>query len=449
MLRFLYLQTISTPDCLKDKTAFIMALNIPDTSKRRLVVVGAGFAGLKLVEKLKGSDYQIVLIDRNNFHQFQPLFYQVAVAGLEPSSIAFPLRRMFQKSYQIFIRLTEVTHISTEIKTIHTLDGDLSYDILVVATGAATNFFGMDQLAERSFGMKTVGEALGIRNTILENYEMALIANSEQERNALMKIVIVGGGPTGVELSGALADMRRFVLPKDYPDLDFKQMQIFLIEASPTLLNGMSKQSSEKAADFLTGMGVNVMTSAQVTGYANNRVQLKDGKIINSATMIWAAGVKGAPPAGFNAQQLGKGQRLLVDAFNRLIGVEDVYAIGDVALMEAPDLVSGHPQVAQVALQQAKNLASNLKIKGQANWKPFKYNDKGSMATIGRNKAVVDLPFLKFQGFFAWFVWMFVHLISIIGVRNKLFIFINWVWNYVTYDQSLRLIIRQRVPKKD
>lgn len=426
-----------------------MALNIPDTSNRRLVIVGAGFAGLKLAEKLRGSDYQIVLIDRNNFHQFQPLFYQVAVAGLEPSSIAFPLRRMFQKSHQVFIRLTEVINISKENKTIHTSAGDLSYDILVVATGAATNFFGMQQLADHAFGMKSVGEALGIRNTILKNYEMALISDSEQERNALMNIVIVGGGPTGVELSGALADMRRFVLPKDYPDLDFRHMQIFLVEASPSLLNGMSKKSSEKATYFLEKMGVNVMTDAQVTGYENNVIQLKNGKTLDSATVIWAAGVAGAPPDGFDAELIGKGRRLLVDVFNRMKGLEDIFAIGDVALLEESDLPRGHPQVAQVALQQATNLAYNLKKKNHKDWKPFKYKDKGSMATIGRNKAVVDLPFLKFQGFFAWFVWMFVHLISIIGVKNKLFIFINWVWNYITYDQSLRLIIRQQVPKKD
>ena len=426
-----------------------MALNIPDTSNRRLVVVGAGFAGLKLAEKLRGSDFQIVLIDRNNFHQFQPLFYQVAVAGLEPSSIAFPLRRMFQKSHQVFIRLTEVINISTDNKTINTSAGELRYDILVVATGAATNFFGMEQLADRAFGMKSVGEALGIRNTILKNYEMALIADSKQERNALMNIVIVGGGPTGVELSGSLADMRRFVLPKDYPDLDFRHMQIFLVEASPALLNGMSEKSSQKATEFLEKLGINVMTDSQVTGYANNVVQLKDGNTLDSATVIWAAGVIGAPPEGFETEQVGRGRRLLVDAFNRMKGVEDVFAIGDVALMEKPELTRGHPQVAQVALQQAKNLASNLARKDKKNWKPFKYKDKGSMATIGRNKAVVDLPFLKFQGFFAWIVWMFVHLISIIGVKNKLFIFINWVWNYVTYDQSLRLIIRQYVPKKD
>jgi NADH dehydrogenase len=426
-----------------------MSLNIPDTSRRRLVVVGAGFAGLKLVEKLKGSDFQIVLIDRNNFHQFQPLFYQVATAGLEPSAIAFPLRRMFQKSHQVIIRLTEVINISVETKTILTTAGDLTYDVLVVATGAATNFFGMEQLAERAFGMKTVGEALGIRNTILKNYELALISGSEQERNALMNIVIVGGGPTGVELSGALADMRKYVLPKDYPDLDFNHMQIFLVEASPKLLNGMSEKSSAKAADFLRELGVNVLTNKQVTGYANNVVQLKNGGTLDSATVIWAAGVTGAPPEGFNADHIGKGHRLLVDAFNRMKAMEDVYAIGDIALMDGPDYPMGHPQVAQVALQQAKILASNLRKKDQNNWKPFIYNDRGSMATIGRNKAVVDLPLLKFQGFFAWFVWMFVHLISIIGVKNKLFVFINWIWNYVTYDQSLRLIIRQRVPKKD
>lgn len=426
-----------------------MSLNIPDTSKRRIVVVGAGFAGLKLVEKLKGSDFQIVLIDRNNFHQFQPLFYQVATAGLEPSAIAFPLRRMFQKSRQVFIRLTEVTHISSENKTIQTSAGDLSYDVLVISTGAITNFFGMNELAERAFGMKTIQEALGIRNTVLKNYELALIANTESERTALMNIVIVGGGPTGVELSGALADMRKYVLPKDYPDLDFNHMQIFLVEASPALLNGMSSESSEKAKDFLKGLGVNVMTNTQVTGYANSVVQLKTGASLHAATLIWAAGVTGNPPEGFKVEQTGKGHRLMVDEFNRVKGLADVYAIGDIALMTYPDAPDGQPQVAQVALQQANRLASNLWKKDQKNWKPFRYNDKGSMATIGRNKAVVDLPFLKFQGIFAWFVWMFVHLISIIGVKNKLFIFINWIWNYVTYDQSLRLIIRQRVPKKD
>lgn len=315
-----------------------MSLNIPNTSNHRLVVIGAGFAGLKLVKKLKGSDFQIVLIDRNNFHQFQPLFYQVAVAGLEPSSIAFPLRRMFQKSHQVFIRLTEVTKISTDTKMIHTSAGDLSYDLLVIASGAATNFFGMDQLKDYSFGMKTVGEALGIRNTILKNYEMALMSDSEEERNALMNIVIVDGGPTGVELSGALADMRKFVLPKDYPDLDFRRKKIFLVEASPTLLNGMSDKSSEKAAYFLKEMGVNVMTNSQVVGYSNNVVELKDGQTLDSATVIWAAGVTAAPPDGFNADQVGKGHRLLVDVFNRIKGLEDVYAIGDVALMETPGL---------------------------------------------------------------------------------------------------------------
>ncbi|MDD3744717.1 MAG: NAD(P)/FAD-dependent oxidoreductase [Lentimicrobiaceae bacterium] len=426
-----------------------MALNIPETKLKRLVVIGAGFAGLKLVKKLRASDYQIVLIDRHNFHQFQPLFYQVAVAGLEPSSISFPLRRMFQKNYRIFIRLTEVTHISTESKTVHTLHGELTYDLLVMATGAVTNFFGMNDLAQLSFGMKTVEEALGIRNTILKNYEMALVADTDEERNALMKIAIVGGGPTGVELSGALADMRRFVLPKDYPDLDFEQMEIFLIEASPGLLNGMSDKSSAKAADFLRGLGVNVMTNEQVVGYANNLVKFKDGKTLPSATLIWAAGVTGAPPAGFEDKHLGRGKRLMVDAFNRVKGFADVYAIGDIALMDGPDFPKGHPQVAQVAIQQANNLAANLKTKNSDNWKPFRYKDKGSMATIGRNKAVVDLPYLSFHGLFAWLVWMFVHLVSIIGVKNKIFIFINWIWNYFTYDQSLRLIIKQRVPKKE
>jgi NADH:ubiquinone reductase (H+-translocating) len=422
---------------------FCMPLNIPETDQKRIVIIGAGFAGLKLVKVLRKSNFQIVLIDRNNYHQFQPLFYQVATAGLEPSAISFPLRKIFQQQHNLHIRLTEVLHVNTSEKSVRTLLGDVNYDYLVIATGANTNFFGMKQIEESALPMKTVGEALALRNTILKNYEAALTCNDPSEIESLLNIVIVGGGPTGVELAGALAEMRSFVLPKDYPELDFLEMKIYLVEASSSLLGSMSSASSEKAARFLKDLGVNVLTGFQVTDYENDQVLLHTGEHLKAHTLIWAAGVRGEAPEGISGKFTGRGNRVLVDTYNQIKGLNSVFAIGDIALMETETTPDGHPQVAQVAIQQAANLAKNLKRDlNQQKMNPFRYFDKGSMATIGRNKAVVDLPFWSFQGFFAWLVWMFVHLMSIVGVKNRLLIFINWLWNYLTYDQSLRLIIK-------
>lgn len=420
-----------------------MPLNIPESSFQRIVVIGAGFAGLKLVRALKGTNYQLVLIDRNNFHQFQPLFYQVATAGLEPSAISFPLRKIFQQQTNLHIRLTEVLNVNIAEKKVYTTLGEVIYDVLVIATGADTNFFGMNKIAGAALPMKTVGEALNLRNSILKNYEAALTSDDPQEIETLLNTVIVGGGPTGVELAGAIAEMRTFVLPKDYPELNFREMKIYLVEASSRILSAMSLSSSEKAADFLQKLGVNLITGVQVTGYEDDKVMLHTGEFLHARTLIWAAGIKGNLMGGADEMPAGRGNRLLVDEFNRVTGQDAVYAIGDIALCESGKFPGGHPQVAQVAIQQAANLAANLRrIAKSEPMKPFRYSDKGSMATIGRNKAVVELPFLKFQGFFAWLVWMFVHLMSIVGVKNRVLIFINWLWNYMTYDQSLRLIMK-------
>lgn len=420
-----------------------MSLNIPESTLKRIVVVGAGFAGLKLVKSLKGSSYQVVLIDRNNFHQFQPLFYQVATAGLEPSAISFPLRKIFQKRSDLHIRLTDVLNINTGTKVVETTLGDVRYDYLVIATGAVTNFFGMKQIADSAMPMKTVGEALDLRNTILKNYEAALTCNDPAEIESLLNIVIVGGGPTGVELAGALAEMRTYVLPKDYPELNFRGMKIYLVEASSKLLGSMSAASSRDSTHFLEKLGVEIITGMQVTGYENNQVLLHSGEHLLTHTLIWAAGVSGEAPGGIAGVYTGRGNRVLVDEFNRVKTLDSVFAIGDISLVVTKTNPNGHPQVAQVAIQQASNLAGNLlREQKQKKWKPFRYLDKGSMATIGRNKAVVDLPFLSFHGFIAWMVWMFVHLMSIVGVKNRMLIFINWLWNYLTYDQSLRLIMK-------
>lgn len=430
-------------DCYRARIEKTMPLNIPETAQKRIVVIGAGFAGLKLVRALRGKPFQVVLIDRNNYHQFQPLFYQVATAGLEPSAISFPLRKIFQKQQDLHIRLTEVLNLDVSAKEVETTLGSVSYDYLVVATGATTNFFGMHQVAELALPMKTVGEALNLRNTILKNYEAALTCSDPSEIESLLNIVIVGGGPTGVELAGALAEMRSYVLPKDYPELNFLEMKIYLVEASTSLLGSMSAASSRRATLFLEKLGVRILTGIQVTGYENDRVLLHHGESLKAHTLIWAAGIRGDTPAGIAVPYIGRGNRVIVDGYSRVKGLDAVFAIGDIAVMETEATPNGHPQVAQVAIQQAANLAVNLiHESNQQKWKLFKYQDKGSMATIGRNKAVVDLPFLSFQGFIAWMVWMFVHLMSIVGVKNRMLIFINWLWNYLTYDQSLRLIMK-------
>ncbi len=425
-----------------------MPVNIPETGQKRVVIVGAGFAGLKLARNLYKHDFQIVLIDRNNYHQFQPLFYQVASSGLEPSSISFPLRKVFQKVKNVFIRVAEVKAVNPGEKTIETTLGPAWYDYLVMATGATTNFFGMDSFSHNSIPMKSVSEALLLRNTLLENFEKAVTLRNEIEIMRLLNVVVVGGGPTGVEVCGALAEMRKFVLPKDYPELDFSYMTITLVEANKQLLHGMSKDAGKKAFEYLTDLGVEVKLEHKVLNYDGAEVELEDKENFQTNTLIWAAGVKGQMPTGLNADLIVRGNRIKVNEVNKVDGLDGVFAIGDIAYMETKEYPHGHPQVAQVALQQAKNLAQNLiNIKENRELVPFEYHDKGSMATVGRNRAVVDLPKVRFSGFPAWLVWMFVHLMSIVGVKNRLVIFINWLWNYMTYDQSLRLIIRQ-APRK-
>jgi NADH:ubiquinone reductase (H+-translocating) len=419
-------------------------MEIPDiNNQKRVVIVGAGFAGLTLAKKLSSKYFQVVLIDKNNYHQFQPLLYQVATAGLEPSSISFPLRKIFQKKKNVFIRIAEVQSIEAGKNLISTSVGPIGYDYLVLAHGAETNFFGMEDLQQNAFSMKSVSEALLLRNTLLQNYEQALTCNSDEERAALLNIVIVGGGPTGVELAGAIAEMKDKILPRDYPELNFRQMNVYLMEAAPRLLNGMSDISGKRVEQYLTGVGVHVKTNSSVKNYDGHSVSLNNGATFYSRCLVWAAGVKGAALNGLPAASLLNNKRIVVNEFNRIQDLENVFAIGDVAIMQGSVLLKGHPQVAPVAIQQAALLAKNLKnIQIKTSLKSFKYKDKGSMATVGRNLAVAESGNIKMKGFIAWITWMAVHLMSIIGVKNRLFILINWIWQYVTYDQSLRLIIR-------
>ena len=419
-------------------------MNIPQTSLPRVVIVGGGFAGLALAKGLEKKDIQVVLLDRHNYHTFQPLLYQVSTGGLEPDSIAFPIRKLFNDLEHYHFRLTEVEHINPDKKEIETSIGNLEYDYLVLATGSKTNFFGNKNIEKHAMEMKSIPQSLNIRSLILENFEAALLTSDIEERTALMNFVIVGGGPTGVELAGALAEMKKGILPKDYPDLDIRQMQINLIQGSDKLLDAMSSKASKKAEDFLTGLGVHVWKNIHVNNYDGKTVSTNTEEEFKSATVIWAAGVQGDAIEGLNNECIvERANRIKVDEFNRVVNYKDVFAIGDVASMTSDDYPRGHPMMAQPALQQGKLLAKNIvaTLTGKP-LKAFSYHDKGSMATIGRNKAVVDLPNFKFQGIFAWFVWMFVHLFSLIGFRNRAVVFFNWLYNYIRFDRESRLIIR-------
>jgi NADH dehydrogenase len=417
---------------------------IPQTDKPRIVIVGGGFAGLKLAMKLSKSGFQIILLDKNNYHQFQPLFYQVATAGLEPSSISFPLRKIFQKHENIHFRVAELQSIDVSKKEINTNIGRLAYQYLVLALGADTNFYGMKDIEANAIPMKSTPEALFIRNTILMNYETAVNINDPDEETALMNIVIVGGGPTGVELAGALAEMRKYVLPKDYPELDFTNMKIYLLEASTRLLKTMKERSSKRALKYLENLGVNVRLDASVKTFDGGTVSLNDGTVFKTRTLLWAAGIKANEIEGLQPELYGPGRRLLVNEYLQIESHPEIFVMGDMALLRSEDYPNGHPQVAQAAIQQARLIAKNLVRVGKGKqMSGFSYKDKGSLATIGRNMGVADLPGISLFGFTAWFVWIFVHLMAILGQKNKLLIFINWLWNYFTYDQSLRLILRQ------
>lgn len=420
-------------------------MNIPQITIPRVVIIGGGFAGIQLAKKLAKQEVQVVMLDKHNYHTFQPLLYQVSTGGLEPDSIAYPIRKILSRFPNFYFRLANVTRIDPEAKKLETNIGPLKYDYLVLATGSKTNFFGNKEIELNSMIMKTVPEALNLRSLILQNFEKALLTDSLDEQDALMNFVIVGGGPTGVELAGALAEIKKGILPKDYPDLDTRRAQINIVQSSDRVLDGMSEVASRKAEEFLEKMGVNIWKDTLVTGYDGDIVSTNSELTFRTATMIWAAGVEGDLIDGLKTSEcLLPGNRLKVNEFLQVSHYKNIFAIGDIACMTSEDYPRGHPMVAQVAMQQGRNLGDNLLkiMENKTDLKPFVYKDKGTMATIGRNKAVVDLPSWKFQGFFAWFVWMFVHLLSLIGFRNRAIVFVNWVYNYIRFDRAARLIIR-------
>lgn len=431
-----------------------MSINIQRNQKKRVVIVGGGLGGLRLAEDLYGSGMQVVLIDKNNFHQFPPLIYQIASAGIDPSSISFPFRQIFRKRKDFYFRMAEARMVDTEKKILQTSIGKIDYDYLVLAAGATTNFFGNKNIEEWAIPMKTVPEAMGLRNALLSNFERALTCATEEERQELLNVVIVGGGATGVEIAGALSEMKHYVIPYDYPDMDSSLMHIYLIEAGDRLLAGMSQDSSKKAYDFLKSMGVDIQFGKMVTDYRDHKVIMKDGTEIPTRTFLWVSGIRANAMPGISEDHLGRGFRFKVDQFNRIPGLNDVFAIGDQCLQTTdPAYPNGHPQVAQVAIQQAKNLAKNIKRinEGHADdnsLTPFKYNNLGSMATIGRNKAVVEIGKFHSQGFFAWILWLVVHLRSILGVKNKMMVLLNWLWKYVSYNDSIRMISYATKPRE-
>ncbi|MBC8053858.1 MAG: NAD(P)/FAD-dependent oxidoreductase [Sphingobacteriaceae bacterium] len=427
----------------------IRLTGIPDIGKPRVVIVGGGFAGLKLARSLANADFQVVLIDKNNYHTFQPLLYQVATSGLNGASIAYPFRKFFEKQENFFFRLSEVEWVDAEQGVLTTTIGAIPYDYLVIATGAETNFFGDELMRKNAIALKSINDAVMLRNTILCNLENALQAQDEEQLNLLMDFVIVGGGPTGVELAGALSELRKHVFPKDYKELNIKQMDINLIQSGDQLLKSMSPEASEKSLRFLTDYGVKVWLNRRVKSYDGQTVTLDSGEELKAQTLIWTAGVVGSPIKGLKEESIIKSNRILVNEYNLVKGYDNIFAIGDVACMLTPEYPEGHPMVAQPALQQGKLLARNLLriLKGE---KPdaFKYYDQGSMATIGRNHAVADLKMFnrefKTQGFLAWLIWMFIHLISIISFKNRLIVLLNWISGYFSYDKGIRLILGRK-----
>ena len=446
-----------------------MSINIKRNQLKRVVIVGGGLGGLRLAEDLSKANLQVVLIDKNNFHQFPPLIYQIASAGIDPSSISFPFRQIFRKRKNFFFRMAEARAVFPDKKILQTSIGKIDYDYLVFAAGTTTNFYGNENIEKWAIPMKTVSEAMGLRNALLSNLERALTCATEEERQELLNVVIVGGGATGVEIAGALSEMKRYVIPYDYPDMDSSQMHIYLLEAADRLLAGMSQDSSKKAYDFLTSMGVDVQFGKMVTDYRDHKVIMKDGQEIPTRTFLWVSGVRAQSITGIDKDKLGRGFRIVVDEFNRIPGMDNVFAIGDQCLQTTdPAYPGGHPQLAQVAIQQAALLAKNIQKIAEADvqkekhpnaagsiaqnidkqLKPFRYKNLGSMATVGRNKAVVEIGKFHSQGFIAWLLWLVVHLRSILGVKNKMMVLLNWLWKYVSYNDSIRMITYATKPKE-
>jgi NADH dehydrogenase len=409
--------------------------------KKRVVVVGGGFAGINIIRQLDDKLFDILLIDKINHHQFQPLFYQVATSQIEPSSISFPLRHIFRNKKNVRIRLGELLSVDVKNNKITTNIGDFRFDFLILAFGCKTNFFGNSEIGKYALSLKTTYDAINIRNHILQNFENIICAN-DCDKETLLNLVIVGAGPTGVELAGAFAEIKSDVLPKDYHGIDFSKFKIILVEGSQNTLNNMSDTAKIASRKFLEKMGVIILTESFVKNYDGKILELQNGDKIKTKTVIWAAGVIANSIQGLPEKSITTGNRIIVDRINKVAGTENVFALGDIAFMVTPKYPKAHPQLANVAINQAKTLAMNLKnIVRQRKTVEYEYLDYGSMATLGRNKAVVDLSFIKFDGFFAWVIWMFLHLMLILSVRNKLIIFINWAWAYITKDTSLRLIL--------
>jgi len=419
-----------------------------------VVIIGGGFGGLEVANALKDKPVDVLMLDKHNYHTFQPLLYQVATGSLEAESIAFSLRKNFSNQQNFRFNIAEVTKINPDKNSISTSIGDISYDYLVIATGSTTNFFGNKDVAHFAMPMKSIPEALNLRYLILQNLEQAVLISNKEDREPYLSFVLVGAGPTGVELAGALAELRNHILVKDYPELNKTEMKVYLVDFLPKVLGPFSDEGSKAAKRFLTKMGVEVLLNVKVESYDGDVIKFEGGKTIRTKNVIWSAGVMGVVPDGLSKDILERGNRISVDTINRVKGIPNVFAIGDVAAMITDETPKGHPGVAQVAIQQGELAGKNiLRLINGEEPKPFRYNDKGSLATIGRNKAIADLGKLKFQGFFAWLIWMFVHLISLLGFRNKVIVFINWVGSYISNNGGTRLIIRtfekEELPKKD
>lgn len=412
----------------------------------QVVIIGGGFGGLEVAKALADKPVDVLMLDKHNYHTFQPLLYQVATGSLEAESIAFSLRKNFDNQKNFRFRIAEVTGIDPASQTVHTTIGDRHYDYLVIATGSTTNFFGNKNIEHYSMPMKSIPEALNLRYSILQNLEEAVQQKTKEEREPYLTFVLVGAGPTGVELAGALAELRNHVLCRDYPELNRDEMKVYLVDFMPKVLGPMSEQASKAAKEFLEKMGVEVLLGVKVEGYDGAVISFEGGRTIRTKNVIWSAGVMGVIPDGIGKELIERGNRIRVDNICRVDGYKNIFAIGDVSAMITKETPKGHPGVAQTAIQMGKNVGENIIhiIRGETP-EPFKYNDKGSLATVGRNKAVADLGKIKFQGFFAWLVWMFVHLISLLGFRNKVIVFINWIGSYVNNNGGSRLIIRRYV----